>query len=121
MNLRIALVLVALVVAFQTTAVKAEEPGQISASALNNLGLGGMQTVSDAQGEQVRGKFLYSPAYIAYVKGIYCKLYGSTIGNQVANQLIAINNYYYKALPNGYNGFGTTPFGGPYIIKYKGL
>ena len=52
----VALVLVA------STSVRADE-GQISDAQLAELGLGGMEMVSDAQGEQIRGKFLFGPAF----------------------------------------------------------
>jgi hypothetical protein len=59
-NLLIAVAAVA-VFACASQAQAAEPQGQISDAQLAELGLGGMQTLSDDQWETIRGKFLFGP------------------------------------------------------------
>ncbi len=51
---------VAVVALFCATSVEAGE-GQVSQSQLAELGLGGMELMTDAEGEEVRGKFIFGP------------------------------------------------------------
>jgi hypothetical protein len=41
--------------------------GQIPDDTLAQFGLGGAEVVSDAQGEEIRGKFLFGPTFIGQV------------------------------------------------------
>ena len=61
--MRSALALVVVLVLFATPAFAAD--GQVPQGTLASLGLGDMQTVSDAEGTQVRGKF----SWFGMVKG----------------------------------------------------
>ena len=59
MKRNLGLVLVA-AIAFAFVGSLGADEGQVSDAALAELGLGGMQKMSDKQGEQIRGKWFYS-------------------------------------------------------------
>lgn len=46
------------------------DDGQIPEDTLAQFGLGGAEVVSDAQGEEIRGKFLFGPAFILGVANL---------------------------------------------------
>lgn len=62
------MLVVALVVSAGAVASAAD--GQISEDTLAQFGLGGAEIVSDAQGEEIRGKWLFGPAFIVDVANL---------------------------------------------------
>ncbi|HZZ73257.1 MAG TPA: hypothetical protein VFE24_13455 [Pirellulales bacterium] len=77
--------------------VKAADKGQVAKSTLSELGLGSMQTMTDVQGDKVRGKFLYSLDYISYLRSFYPT--NSAVGDYLSISLINIDLYYARLFP----------------------
>jgi hypothetical protein len=77
--------LAAVALVCSASAVNAAEPaGKVSSSQLQALGLGGMTPISDAEGHQVRGKFL---------GGLLSGLFGGGGGNTTTFQQIHSNTF----------------------------
>ncbi len=88
------------------TAVSAAEPGQIPEAQLAELGLGGMEVMSDAEGEEIRGKFLFGPKITFFF--LHIVPYDvQKVG--VLQVVLGVNDVFRTVFPNGF--FGLYPPG----------
>jgi len=89
--------------------------GQISDAQLKSLGLGGMTKMSDTQGMQVRGKFLWGLQYYGGLTQQILNSVPQSVRPQVYDAMYQQNQILLQLFPNGIPG---TPYG-PYnpIIK----
>jgi len=126
-----AMMLAVAFVAVLSTSARADE-GQISQAQLAELGLGGMEMVSDEQGEQIRGKFVFSPAAIIQLQTATFNALAGPLGPTAAGlfaqgqtlNLLGVNSVLATKFPPpaGLAGYGTVgtpgnPFNFPYIIN----
>lgn len=83
-NWIIALVAVALIAT--AGSVYADQPGAISQSTLADMGLGGMQTMTDQQGLDVRGKSIAKVSGYIFISAPYMQVYERklAVGNNAA-------------------------------------
>ena len=98
----VGLVIALALVLVTSNSVRAEE-GQISKGQLSELGLDGMEMVSDTQGQKIRGKFLYNPAFIAQtftqIAGPNPTPQSLATATYVQNVMLAQNTYFASLLP----------------------
>jgi hypothetical protein len=113
----VSLVVVGLI-AVSSQSARADQ-GQISQAQLAEFGLGGMEMVSDSQGEQIRGKFLWNlGANTTYARTLAALQaipnVGGTAATNFTNAVNAQNAAISSVFPGGipYTTFGT----GSYLI-----